>query len=101
RDLGWDLGQLFDARLGMPNDAEEAYKRVLGHDEKNEDAQVALVQLYSVNERWQDLRALLEGKKARALDPEARLSLLYQISDLDEGVLDDRPAATKDYVEVL
>jgi hypothetical protein len=59
------------------------------------------VQLYSVNERWGDLRALLEGKKARALDPEARLSLLYQISDLDEGVLDDQPAATKDYVEIL
>ena len=59
-------------------------------DPANEDAQIALVQLYSVNERWQDLRSLLEGKKARALDPEARLSLLYQICDLDEGVLDDR-----------
>ena len=78
----------------MPNDAEAAYKRVLGRDETDEDAQIALVQLYSVNERWQDLRALLEGKKARALDPEARLSLLYQIGDLDEGVLDDQPAAT-------
>ncbi|HEX6839861.1 MAG TPA: tetratricopeptide repeat protein, partial [Polyangia bacterium] len=101
KELAWDLGQLFDARLGMPNDAEAAYKRVLARDEANEDAQIALVQLYSVNERWQDLRSLLEGKKARALDPEARLSLLYQISDLDEGVLDDRPAATRDYVEVL
>ncbi|HEX9104218.1 MAG TPA: tetratricopeptide repeat protein, partial [Polyangia bacterium] len=101
KELGWDLGQLFDARLGMPNDAEAAYKRVLSREETNEDAQVALVQLYSVHERWQDLRSLLEGKKARALDPEARLSLIYQISDLDEGVLDDRAAATRDYVEVL
>ncbi len=101
RELAWDLGQLFDARLGMPNDAEAAYKRVLERDPANEDAQIALVQLYSVNERWADLRTLLEGKKARALDPEARLSLLYQISDLDEGVLDDRAAATRDYVEVL
>ncbi|HEX8953331.1 MAG TPA: hypothetical protein VF945_15860, partial [Polyangia bacterium] len=101
KELGWDLGQLFDARLGMPNDAEAAYKRVLSRDEANEDAQIALVQLYSVHERWQDLRSLLEGKKARALDPEARLSLLYQISDLDEGVLDDRAAATRDYIEVL
>src|SRR5260370_23275975 len=101
RDLAWDLGQLFDARLGMPNDAELAYKRVLERDPANEDAQIALVQLYSVNERWQDLRRLLQGKKARALDNEARLSLLYQISDLDEGVLDDEAAATKDYAEVL
>src|SRR5206468_12649544 len=65
------------------------------------DAQIALVQLYSVHERWSDLRALLEGKKARALEAESRLSLLYQISDLDEGVLDDSAAATKDYIEVL
>ena len=101
RDLAWDLGQLFDTRLGMPSDAEGAYQRVLRRDPANEDAQVALVQLYSVNERWADLRALLEGKKARALDSESRLSLLYQISDLDEGVLDDRPAATRDYIEVL
>jgi tetratricopeptide (TPR) repeat protein len=101
KELAWELGQLFDARLGMPNDAEAAYKRVLDRDAANEDAQIALVQLYSVHERWSDLRTLLEGKKARALDAESRLSLLYQISDLDEGVLDDRAAATRDYVEVL
>ncbi|HEX4458684.1 MAG TPA: tetratricopeptide repeat protein, partial [Polyangia bacterium] len=101
KDLAWDLGQLFDARLGMPADAEAAYKRVLERDATNEDAQIALVQLYSINERWQDLRTLLEGKKQRALDAEGRLSLLYQISDLDEGVLDDQPAATRDYIEVL
>jgi tetratricopeptide (TPR) repeat protein len=101
RELAWDLGQLFDARLGMPLDAEAAYKRVLERDAGYEDAQIALVQLYSVHERWTDLRALLEAKKERAADTEARLSLLYQISDLDEGVLDDRAAATRDYVEVL
>ncbi|MDB4968610.1 MAG: repeat-containing protein, partial [Myxococcales bacterium] len=101
RDLAWDLGQLFDTRLGMPNDAEQAYRRVLDRDPSNEDAQIALVQLYSVNERWNDLRTMLEGKKLRAPDNEGRLSLLYQISDLDEGVLDDREAATRDYVEIL
>ena len=42
----------------------------LDRDPANEDAQIALVQLYSVHERWPDLRTLLEGKKARAADNE-------------------------------
>ncbi|HZS39705.1 MAG TPA: tetratricopeptide repeat protein, partial [Polyangia bacterium] len=101
RDLAWDLGQLFETRLGMPDEAEAAYKRVLGLDPENAGAYVALVQLYSAGERWSDLRALLEERKARSLDAEGRLSLLFQISDLDEGVLGSQEAAIKDYVEIL
>src|SRR5262249_54163145 len=101
RDLAWDLGQLFDTRLGMAHDAEAAHRPVLEREPTNDEAEAALRELSSVNERWLDLRGLLQTKKSRAMDPEARLSLLYQISDLDEGVLDDHDAATRDYVEVL
>jgi tetratricopeptide (TPR) repeat protein len=101
RDLAWDLGQLFETRLGMPEDAEAAYRRVLERDPDHEGAYVALAQLYSSAERWKDLRALLTSRKGRALDSAARLALLYQISDLDEGVLGDETAAISDYVEIL
>ncbi len=101
RDLAWDLGQLFDARLQMPDEAEQAYLRVLDRDAENPDAYVALVQLYSVNERWAQLRTLLAKKKARALDSAGRLSVLFQISDLDEGVLGADDAAVADYLEIL
>jgi tetratricopeptide (TPR) repeat protein len=101
RDLAWDLGQLFDARLSMPDEAEQAYLRVLDRDPEGADAYVALVQLYSVNERWPQLRKLLERKKARANDNETRLGVLFQISDLDEGVLGAEDAAIADYLEIL
>ncbi len=101
RDLAWDLGQLCDVRLGMPDEAEGAYKRVLDRDPDHESAHIALVQLYSGNDRWADLRTLFEKRKSRAADNDARLGLLFSISDLDEGVLGDEPAAIRDYVEVL
>ncbi|HEY7956264.1 MAG TPA: tetratricopeptide repeat protein, partial [Polyangia bacterium] len=101
RALAWDLGQLFDARLGMPDEAEAAYRRVLERDPESADAYVALVQLYSMRERFSELRALIESKKARTLDSEARLGILYQISDLDEGVVGDADAAVRDYLEIL
>lgn len=99
--LAWDLGQLFDARLQMPDEAEKAYRRVLEREPEHGEASVALVQLYSVNERWSDLRALLEQKKARALDTQSRMHILFQISDLDEGVLGNEEAAERDYREIL
>jgi tetratricopeptide (TPR) repeat protein len=101
RELAWDLGQLFEARLSMPDDAEKAYRRVLERDPENADAYIALVQLYSVNERWSELRKLLDAKKVRALDPGEKIGLLFQISDLDEGVLSDSDAAIADYLEIL
>jgi len=101
RDLAWDLGQLFDARLGMPDDAEKAYLRVLERDPENGEAHVALVQLYSVHERWSQLRKLLAQRKERAQDVGDRIAMLFQISDLDEGVLGDDAAAIADYQEIL
>src|SRR5262249_31551577 len=101
RDLAWDLGQLCDVRLDMPDEAEKAYQRVLERDPDHESAPAALVQLYSGNDRWSDLRALFEKRKGRAKDNDARLGLLFQIADLDEGVLDNQGAAIRDYHQVL
>ncbi len=101
QSLGWELGRLFEGRLGMPDDAEAAYRRVLARDPDDESAHVALVQLYSSRERWAELRALLSARKERAHDPAARLQLIFSIADLDEGVLNAEAAAVADYAEVL
>jgi tetratricopeptide (TPR) repeat protein len=100
-DLAWEIGQLFETRLGMPADAETAYKRVLGREPDHLDAQVALSQLYSVAERWSDLRALLSERRKRAGAPGEQIAILFQIADLDEGVLDNQDAAAADYQAIL
>src|SRR5262245_45081031 len=101
RDLAWHLGQLCDIRLTMPDEAEQAYQRVLRRDPDHASPHAALVQLYSRNHRSSDLRALVERRKSRAQDNDARLALLFSIADLDEGVLDNDGAAIRDYNQVL
>ena len=101
RDLAWDLGRLFADRLGMPDDAEEAYRRVLARDPEHAGADVALVTLLSSNEKWPALRAFLADKAQRALAPGDKIGLLFRVAELDEGVLGNDDAAIADYAEVL
>ncbi|HRI50804.1 MAG TPA: hypothetical protein PLW65_11535, partial [Pseudomonadota bacterium] len=101
RDLAWDLGQLYDEQLHQPEQAEQAYARVLERDETHEGAAKALETIYRSGERFRELRALLERRKDLAVEPSERKDLLFQICDLDEGVLEDEEAAAKDYAEIL
>jgi tetratricopeptide (TPR) repeat protein len=101
RDLAWELGQLYDHQLHQTDDAERAYLRVLERDESHEGAAHALEEIYRSSERFRELRQLLERRKDLALDNVDRKELLFQICDLDEGVLEDEEAATRDYAEIL
>ncbi len=101
RDLAWELGQLYDAYLHQPEEAERAYLRVLERDETHECAARALEQIYRTGERFAELRQLLERRKDLAVELGDRKELLFQICDLDEGVLEDEEAAARDYVEIL
>jgi len=101
RDLAWDLGQIYDEQLHQPEQAEQAYARVLERDETHEGAARALETIYRSGERFRELRALLERRKDLAVEPSERKDLLFQICDLDEGVLEDEEAAAKDYAEIL
>lgn len=101
RDLAWDLGQLYSEQLHRPEEAEQAYRRVLERDETHEGAARALEDIYRAGERFRELRALLERRKDLAVEPSERKDLLFQICDLDEGVLEDEEAAAKDYAEIL
>jgi len=101
RDLAWELGQLYDTYLHQPAEAEQAYVRVLERDETHEGAARALEEIYRAGERFRELRHLLERRKDLAVEPSDRKELLFQICDLDEGVLEDEEAAARDYAEIL
>ena len=101
RDLAWELGQLYDTYLHEIEEAERAYVRVLERDEHHDPAARALEQIYRAGERFRELRQLLERRKDLAVEPSERKELLFQICDLDEGVLEDEEAAARDYAEIL
>ena len=44
---------------------------------------------------------MLERRKDLAVEASERKELLFQICDLDEGVLEDEEAAARDYAEIL
>jgi tetratricopeptide (TPR) repeat protein len=75
--------------------------RVLERDENHEGAARALEEIYRAEERFRELRTLLERRKDLAVEPSERKDLLFQICDLDEGVLEDEEAAARDYSEIL
>src|SRR5207244_1286962 len=68
---------------------------------RHEGALHSLERHYRAAERYPELRALLAQRKQQAESADAKRDLLFQICDLDEGVLDDTVAAGASYREVL
>ena len=101
RELALELAVLFEGPLGMADDAETTYARVLAADPADDVAGPALERIYRQAERHRELRELLWAKKERALDPAARGEVLLAIAELDEGPLADREAAIASYRELL
>ena len=101
RDLAWELGVLLDDRLERGAEAEKAWRRVIERDPRHDNAFAALERHYRDAEQFPALRALLAQRKDLAESPEARRDLLFQIADLDEGVLGDEEAAARTYGEAL
>ncbi|HEY3359783.1 MAG TPA: tetratricopeptide repeat protein [Polyangia bacterium] len=101
RDLALELAVLNDERLGKPADAQVYYSLVLDMDPDHAPAFEALCRLFRQGEHFKDLRALLEQRQEREPDAVARRELLYQICDLDEGVLEDSAHAVRSYETVL
>lgn len=95
------VAEIYDVLLGRPADAEAHHRRVLHHEPGDERAFLALKELYTERERWEDLQALYRNRIAETLDAEAKLELLLQVCFLFEEILDDPDLAIRSYQEVL
>jgi tetratricopeptide (TPR) repeat protein len=96
-----EIAEIYDRQLGKPEKAAEFYAKVAAEDPSGDAAFRELSRLYRQQEKWQDLRGLYESRKARIVRSEERKELLFQICDLDEGVLEDHEHAIATYREVL
>jgi golgin subfamily B member 1 len=101
RDLAWEVAQLADVHLRNPKDAQFYYALVLDIDPDHKGAFEALCRLYREGESPKELRALLLNRTEREGDAAVRRDLLYQVSELDEAVLDDPPHAVAAYEQIL
>ena len=100
-DLASRVATIYDVLLGRPADAEPFHKKVLHADPMHERAFLALKELYTDTERWDDLQMLYRNRIAETMDADAKRELLLQVCFLFEEILDDPQLAIRSYQEVL
>jgi tetratricopeptide (TPR) repeat protein len=93
RELLAYQAEINEKRPGGGEQAERVYQEILSLDPLHFGAYKALTRLYRDAERWTELRALLEGRQQHLPKSKERLTLLWQIAEIDEALLEDRTHA--------
>ena len=95
------MAQIYDERLGRPEDAVAAYKKVLELDPGSERALRALDDLFTRQKAWTDLAENLEAQLALAATDEAQLALMLRLAALRESQMGLVDIAIEGYRQVL
>ncbi len=82
-------------RVERPDDLKRFADQILALQPGDEQAETALLKLYTRGERWPELIALQYQRQARFADPMLRAELLMRIARMQEEYLADRAAAAK------
>ncbi|HEY5949799.1 MAG TPA: hypothetical protein VIV40_30095, partial [Kofleriaceae bacterium] len=101
RAIATELAKLAGERLGDRATAERAWMTVLEVEPDAADAFEALITAYRLEERWQDLRSVLERRAEVTIDQQLRLQTLLQLAQLEEDTLGDSVRAGVAYKRVL
>ncbi|HTR55781.1 MAG TPA: hypothetical protein VMJ10_34125, partial [Kofleriaceae bacterium] len=101
RAVATELAHVTGERLADRAAAERAWLAVLEVEPDAPDAFDALAASFRAEQRWQDLRALLERRVEVTLDRRTRLQTLLAIAVLEEELLHDSTRAGAAYRRVL
>ena len=91
---------IFEEKLGQPEKAIEALRRVLEMDSNDIDAIRGLDHLYEVLQQWQDLADLLHTEIDIAETGEERLGCYYRLGAVQEMYLENYEEAISSYNEM-
>lgn len=94
-------GEIYEEKLGRPEDAIDAYRHALTLMPNYLPALRALGRIYAKQGRWNDLIDMNREEAEVARTPELRAQILCGVAELHESKLDDRDAAARVYKEVL
>ncbi|HKQ68561.1 MAG TPA: hypothetical protein VJT73_04445, partial [Polyangiaceae bacterium] len=95
------MAEVYEERLGSPEDAISAYKEVLALDDTSQVALAALDALYSRQKMWVELADNLESQLRLAATDEAQLELMLRLAALREREMDQVSEAIEGYRLVL
>ncbi len=88
----YEAAALYRDRLEKPNDAREAYEAILEARPEDGEAFSALAEIYRNTQEWRKLVALNESFVPHA-EPDARLAILTEIRDVQDGKLGEKELA--------
>ncbi len=100
-ELYAQMAEVYEVRLGQPEDAIGAYREVLGIDPASQRALRALDGLFTRQEQWQELAENLEVQLSLADTEEVQLALMLRLSALREQQMQQVDGAIEGYREVL
>jgi tetratricopeptide (TPR) repeat protein len=95
------MAQIYDERLGRPEDAVTAYQKVLDLDPGSDRALRALDDLFTRQKLWDKLAETLEAQLALAASEEAQLTLMLRLSALREREMGLVDVGIEGYRQVL
>jgi tetratricopeptide (TPR) repeat protein len=101
RQVATELAKVAGERIGDRSAAERAWMSVLEVEPDAPDAFEVLIGMYRHDERFQDLRALLERRAEMTLVEGVRLQSLLSLAVLEEDILGDPTRAADAYRRVL
>jgi tetratricopeptide (TPR) repeat protein len=95
------MAQICDEKLGRPEDAVAAYKKVLELDPASSRALRALDDLFTRQKMWTELAENLEAQLALAETDESQLAFMLRLADLREKEMGLVDQAIEGYRQVL
>ncbi|MBI5535063.1 MAG: tetratricopeptide repeat protein [Deltaproteobacteria bacterium] len=95
------MAQVFEEKLGRPEDAIAAYREVLSLDETSQVALVALDALFTRQKMWNDLADNLEAQLRLAETDDAEIKLMLRLASLREKEMGQVDQAIEIYRQVL
>lgn len=95
------LAQMYEDVLDDSIGAAECYERLVAVDEHDRDAVAGLKRVYEREERWIDLRRVLETELSALETPEERLNHRFQLARLVEQKIESVEEAVEIYCAVL
>ncbi|MDX2051207.1 MAG: tetratricopeptide repeat protein [Polyangiaceae bacterium] len=101
RGLEMRLAQIYAQELGRPEEAVRVYKQLTVRQPNDIAVGFAFEHLLRKEQRWEDLRWLLETRIDNAHSDEKRVTLLLGWAELEENTLADVPQAIAKFRRVL
>jgi len=100
-ELYAQMAQVYEERLGEPEEAIAAYREVLEIDETSQVALVALDALFTRQKMWTELAENLEAQLRLAESDDAQITLMLRLAGLRESEMNQIDQAIEIYRQVL